>query len=66
MYVVRVVSGEDENSILATVTRMAPFNIGDFVKGDAASKGVRWKKWTALLNDNFEWFGHYSANHYRK
>ena len=35
---------------------------GDFVKGDAASKGVRWQKWTALLNDNFEWFGHLKMN----
>ena len=41
---------------------MAPFNIGDFMKGDAASKGVRWQKWTALLNDNFEWFGHLKMN----
>ena len=26
------------------------------MEGDAASRGIRWQKWTALLNDNFERF----------
>ena len=36
---------------------MTKFKIGEFVEGDAVSKCVRWQKWTALLNDNLEWFG---------
>lgn len=38
-------------------TRMAKFKIGEFEEGDLAPRGVRWQKWTALLEDNCEWFG---------
>ena len=45
----------DENTTL--VMRMAKFKIGEFVEVDVALEGVRWQKWTALLNDNLEYFG---------
>ena len=37
--------------------RMAKLKIGEFEEGDLASRGVRWQKWTALLEDNCDWFG---------
>ena len=37
--------------------RVAKFKIGEFVEVDAALEGVRWQKWTALLNENLECFG---------
>ena len=36
---------------------MAKFKIDEFEEGDLASRGVRWQKWTALLEDNCDWFG---------
>ena len=36
---------------------MAKFKIGQFEEGNLASRGVRWQKWTALLEDNCDWFG---------
>ena len=36
---------------------MARFKIGEFEEGNLASRGVRWQKWTALLEDNCDWFG---------
>ena len=36
---------------------MAKFKIEEFEEGDLASRGVRWQKWTALLEDNCDWFG---------
>ena len=36
---------------------MAKFKIGEFEGGDLVSRGVRWQKWTALLEDNYDWFG---------
>ena len=42
---------------LHLATRMAKFKIGEFEKGDLASRGVRWQKWSALLKDNCDWFG---------
>ena len=35
---------------------MAKFKIGEFEEGDLASRGVRWQKWTALQEDNCDWF----------
>ena len=29
----------------------------EFEEGDLASRGIRWQKWTALLEDNCNWFG---------
>ena len=37
-------------------TRMAKFKIDEFEEGDLASRGIRWQKWTALLEDKFDWF----------
>ena len=36
---------------------MDKFKIGEFEEGDLASREVRWQKWTALLEDNCDWFG---------
>ena len=36
---------------------MAKFKIGEFEEGYLASRGVWWQKWTALLEDNCNWFG---------
>ena len=36
---------------------MAKLKIGEAEKGDLASRGVRWQKWTALLEDDCDWFG---------
>ena len=38
-------------------TGMAKFKIGEFEEGDLASRGARWQKWTALVEDNCDWFG---------
>ena len=36
---------------------MVKFKTGEFEEGDLASRVVRWQKWTALLEDNCDWFG---------
>ena len=35
---------------------MAKFKIGEFEEDDLALRGVLWQKWTALLEDNCDWF----------
>ena len=35
---------------------IAKFKIGEFEEGNLAPMGVRWQKWTALLEDNCDWF----------
>ena len=37
-------------------TKMAKFSIGEFEEGNLASWGVQWQKWTALLEDNCDWY----------
>ena len=35
---------------------IAKFKIGEFEEGNLAPMGVQWQKWTALLEDNCDWF----------
>ena len=51
------VLNKEQVRALHLATRMAKFKIGEFEEDDLASTGVRWQKWTALLEDNCDWFG---------
>ena len=51
------VFNKEQVRTLHLVTRRAKFKIGEFEEGDLASRGVRCQKWTALLEDNCDWFG---------
>ena len=46
------VFNKEQVRTLHLATRMAKFKICEFEEGDLASRGVRWQKWTALLEDN--------------
>ena len=51
---IRCIKNSEEDVTLGT--RMVKFKIGQFEEGNLASRGVRWQKWTALLEDNCDWF----------
>ena len=51
------VLNKEQVRALHLATRMAKFKIGEFEEDDLASTGVRWQKWTALLEDNCDCFG---------